>query len=79
MTPLIPLARDSCAILRAAVGASLKEGAARVIQMLGGHVVDELPEFVREHAGVVGPYVRVPMPEDIVEVRYGDRLSKERR
>ena len=69
-TKLIRIEADSCAILDAAIGTTLAPRLASIIELLGGHVTGDLPEFVRDHAGVVGTYVKIPIAEDIVEVNF---------
>lgn len=67
---LIQLSDTSCAIMQSALGATLSPGIERILGVVGGHVVVELPQFVRDHAAVVGIYVKVPVAEDVVEVLY---------
>jgi len=80
--PILPLDTDQssvrlvtptlngCVILRTGVGSTLSSGVASVLELLGACIVDDLPEYVRSHAAVVGNCVRLPLSEDIVEVMY---------
>lgn len=67
---LIQLTEASCAVMQSALGATLSAGVERTLGAVGAHVVVELPQFVRDHAAVVGIYVKVPVAEDVVEVLY---------
>ena len=61
---------NGCVILRSGIGSTLSAGVASVLELCGACIVDDLPEYVRFHAAVVGNYVRLPLSEDIVEVMY---------
>jgi len=66
---LISLQVEGCAVLRSAIGMNLAGGLVNVIEHLDGHVVDDLPEYARDHATVVGGYIKIPMAKDTIEVR----------
>ena len=67
---LVTLAVNGCVILRSGVGNTLSSGVATVLELLGACIADDLPDYVRCHAAVVGNCVRLPLSEDIVEVMY---------
>ena len=67
---LVTLTLNGCVILRSAVGSTLSRGVASVLELMGACIADDLPEYVRCHAAVVGNCVRLPLSEDIVEVMY---------
>lgn len=67
---LVPLILNGCVILRSGVGNTLSAGVASVLQLLGACIADDLPEYVRCHAAVIGNCIRLPLSEDIVEVMY---------
>lgn len=65
---LVKLTEDGCAILRAAGETSLATGLVNIIGLLGGHVVDELPEYARDHAAVIGGYLKTPTAGNTIQV-----------
>ena len=67
-TRLIPLQTSSFTVLKSAMGTDLEEGTQRVLQQIGVYIVEDLPQYAKNHAAVLGNYVKLPLSEDILDV-----------
>ena len=75
---LVPIMADTCVILRSGAGTTLSSGMVNVLGHFNVIVVDDLPQYVRDHAEVMGNYIRLPIADDLVEVMYnGAKLGGE--
>ena len=64
---LVPIRLPSSAVCHSAMGAELPADMCEILKDIGVHVVEELPVYVQNHAAVIGNYVRLPLPPDVVE------------
>ena len=65
---VVPLTLPSQVVLRSQFGVELSPGMRRCLEVAGVTVVDKLVDHVHCHAAVVGSFVRLPRPEDVVDV-----------
>ena len=65
---VVPLTLPSQVILRSEFGVELSPGLCHCLKLAGVTVVDRLVDHVHFHAAVVGSFVRLPRPEDVVDV-----------
>ena len=64
---VVPLTLPSLVILRSEFGVELSPGLCHCLELVGVTVVDGLADHVHCHAAVVGSFVRLPLPEDMVD------------
>ena len=65
---VVPLTLPSQVILRSEFGVELSPIMCRCLGLAGVTVVERLVDYVHCHAAVVGSFVRLPLPEDVVDV-----------
>ena len=65
---IVPLTLPSRVVLRSEFGVELNPGLCRCLELAGVTVVERLVDYVHCHAAVVGSFVRLPLPEDVVDV-----------
>ena len=65
---VVPLTLPSQVVLRSEFGIELSPGLCRCLELAGVTVVERLVDYVHCHAAVVGSFVRLPLPEDVVDV-----------
>ena len=61
------LSSPSKVVLVCAMGCTISEGVQDGLRCLSVELVSELHPAVASHAAVLGPYVHVPLPEDVLE------------
>ena len=49
------------------MGTELQDGAVACLEAMFLHVSTQLPSYIINHAGVLGNYIRLPIPEDVVD------------
>ncbi len=54
-------------VCRNAMGSELDDGTVTCLTAMFLHVTSQLPAYVLNHAGILGNYVRLPIPEDVVD------------
>ena len=64
---VVPLTLPSLVFLRSEFGIELSPGLCHCLELVGVTVVDGLADYVRCHTAVVGSFVRLPLPEDMVD------------
>lgn len=63
---VVPLAIPSTVIVASAMGSELSDSLQTSLQVLGVKVIKDCLPYVRSHAAVMGNYVRLPLPEDVL-------------
>ncbi len=56
-----------CFVFRSAMGSELDDGTVACLEAMFLHVTKQLPPYIVNHAGILGNYVRLPIPEDVVD------------
>ena len=64
---IIPLALPSTTLIHSALGVTLDRECCSILAACGLEVVEDLPDYVETHAAVVGNYIRLPLPEDVMD------------
>ena len=49
------------------MGSDLDDTVIQCLESLHLHIARELPSYVTNHAGILGNYIRLPIPEDIID------------
>ncbi len=49
------------------MGSELDTTVIQCLESLYLHVARELPSYVTNHAGILGNYIRLPIPEDVID------------
>ena len=49
------------------MGSELEDGVVTCLEAMYLHVAKQLPDYIINHAGILGNYVRLPIPEDVVD------------
>ena len=49
------------------MGTELQDGTVACLEAMFLHVSTQLPSYIINHAGVLGNYIRLPIPEDVVD------------
>ena len=49
------------------MGTALHDGTVACLEAMFLHVSMKLPDYIQNHAGVLGNYIRLPIPEDIID------------
>ena len=63
---LLPLALPSLAVMTSAMGTTLSSECSKILQVCGLYMISKLPDYVKTHAAVIGNYVHLPLPEDVL-------------
>ena len=58
------------AMLKSAMGMELEDEVCRLLIRLDLRIVESLPWYVQNHPAVMGNYIRLPVPEDVVELMH---------
>lgn len=64
---VLPLDLPATAVVSSAMGTALTPECMAMLEVCGLRVVRDLPKCVKTHAAVVGNYVRLPLPEDVLD------------
>lgn len=64
---VVPLALPSVIVLDGATGFHLASEVRKSLEMLGVRVISEVVPYIQSHAAVWGNFIRLPLPEDVLD------------